>query len=114
METFNSAHLEDPAWLQTGDHIATALDRFHCTCTLSHWGGHHIPSHISVVIELSRAFDSVNHSILCAKLDGFGVRGAELQWSNGYLSGRQQRVSMGTVTSEWSVIKWGVPQGSIL
>ena len=68
----------------------------------------------AVMIDSSKAFDLVNHSILCAKLESYGVRGKELQWFQGYLSGRRQRVSMGSVTSEWSVIKRGVPQGSIL
>ena len=38
----------------------------------------------------------------------------EWQWFQGYLTGRSQRVSMGNVTSEWSVIKQGATQGFIL
>ena len=68
----------------------------------------------AVMIDLSKAFDSVNHFILCAKLESYGVRGARLQWFKGYLSGRRQRVSIGNVTSDWSAILRGVPQGSIL
>ena len=68
----------------------------------------------AVMIDLSKAFDSVNHSILCAKLEGYGVRAEALKWFRGYLSGRRQGVCFENAVSEWRDIKRGVPQGSIL
>ena len=68
----------------------------------------------SVMVDLSKAFDSVSHSILWQKLESYGVRAGELQWFRDYLNERRQRVSMGKVMSAWSDIRRGVPQGSIL
>ena len=68
----------------------------------------------SVFLDFSKAFDMVDHSILLEKLSWYGVRGGELKWFEGYLKGRRQRVCVGGATSEWTDIRRGVPQGSIL
>ena len=68
----------------------------------------------SIMIDLSKAFDSVDHSILLGILNDYGVRNEESAWFRDYLSARQQRVMIGPVQSKWSLIKRGVPQGSIL
>jgi len=68
----------------------------------------------SIMLDLSKAFDTVSHSILCRKLERYGVRGGELKWFNGYLHGRKQKVCIGEVQSDWKDIRRGVPQGSIL
>lgn len=68
----------------------------------------------ALLLDMSKAFDTVNHLILLQKLDRYGLRGAELEWFTDYLSGRRQRVCIGGVRSEWTDVKRGVPQGSIL
>ena len=68
----------------------------------------------TVMIDLSKAFDIIDHPLLLKKLDAYGVRGSELKWFTDYLSGRKQRVVMDGVLSVWKDIVKGVPQGSIL
>ena len=68
----------------------------------------------SVLIDLSKAFDTIDHDLLLQKLHAYGVQGSELNWFSNYLSGRKQRVVIDGVASEWTLVKMGVPQGSIL
>ena len=68
----------------------------------------------SIMLDLSKAFDSVDHMILLRKLEHYGVRGEELKWFEGYLHGRRQRVLVGDAKSCWNDVRRGVPQGSIL
>ena len=53
-------------------------------------------------------------TILLGKLGQYGVRGKELEWFDGYLSGKRQRVCIGEAKSKWTEVKRGVLQGSIL
>ena len=67
-----------------------------------------------VLLDFSKAFDTVNHKLLLAKLDILGFQGSVCNWIHSYLSGRSQKVKTDTEESEWAEIKNGVPQGSIL
>ena len=63
---------------------------------------------------MEKAFDTVNHNILCEKLEYYGLRGNIKNLIQSYLSGRQQYVSVNGFDSITSNISCGVPQGSSL
>ena len=67
-----------------------------------------------IFLDLSKAFDTVNHQILLEKLNHYGIRDAAHSWISSYLSNRKQFVQYDSVCSAHSVISCGVPQGSIL
>jgi len=69
---------------------------------------------IAIFCDLSKAFDCVNHKISLNKLKMVGLGDAAVEWFSSYLSNRKQTVSIGGVLSSQSLIKLGVPQGSIL
>ena len=69
---------------------------------------------VSIFLNLSKAFDTVNHSILLSKLDLYGIRGNENQWFRSYLSNRKQKIFVNGVESNFLLVNSGVPQGSIL
>jgi hypothetical protein len=67
-----------------------------------------------VLLDLSKAFDSVDHSILLKKLSNIGVSGEALNWFESYITDRKQFVRIGSSVSEVLPITHGVPQGAIL
>lgn len=69
---------------------------------------------IATFLDLSKAFDTINHSILLSKLAVYGIRGTPLQWFNSYLTNRKQYVTYKHTKSSTRSITCGVPQGSIL
>ena len=69
---------------------------------------------LGIFLALSKAFDTVNHSILCKKLEFYGIRGIALDWIRNYLSDRSQYVEYNNDTSKMKTVTCGVPQGSIL
>ena len=68
-----------------------------------------------VLLDLSAAFDTVDHNILLNTLKlKVGVSGKVLDWFSSYLLNRTQRVSINGTLSDSFELKWGVPQGSCL
>ena len=95
-KNYSTAH----ALIQLYDKISNALDNKRVT--------------LGLFIDLSKAFDTVNHEILLDKLEHYGVRGIALQWFKSYLSCRKQFVQYNGYNSSSLDITCGVPQGSIL
>ena len=69
---------------------------------------------IGLFVDLKKAYDTVNHSILLEKLHAYGIRGVTLNWFKNYLMGRKHRVKIGNNLSDWTDVTIGIPQGSVL
>ena len=65
-------------------------------------------------MDMSKAFDKMNHGCLLQKMHEFGFRGSLLRWFSSYLIGRCQRVTVVAETSDPLPVSSRVPQGSIL
>ena len=68
----------------------------------------------AILMDLSKAFDSLNHELLVAKLHAYGFSNSSLKLILSYLSNRWQRTKVDDTFSSWVEILLGVPQGSIL
>ena len=70
---------------------------------------------ILLLLDLSAAFDTVNHKILLSRMSTrFGITGNALLWFQSYLEDREQRVCVQSATSSSKKLTCGVPQGSVL
>ena len=68
----------------------------------------------AIFIDLSKAFDTLNHRLFLAKLKAYGLQPTALKQMENYLTGRFPRTKVSNSYSSWSEITAGVPQGSIL
>ena len=82
------------------DIVTCALDRGSTVC--------------AAILDLRKAFDSLDHTILLDCLYKLGVSGTELLWFRHYLTDQQQRVKLGDSYSDWGTVLGGIPQGSDL
>lgn len=97
---FRAQHSTAHALLLLTEKIRTSIDKGLYSC--------------GIFLDLQKAFDTVDHSILLNKLSHYGVRGLPLQWFTSYLSNRKQFVCIDNVNSNYLNISCGVPQGSVL
>jgi len=93
-------HLCNTSVIETTDTILNAIDKKKLTAV--------------VLLDMSKAFDSVNHETLILKLQDVGTSSHTLQWFRSYLSNRKQVVRIHSTLSEPLPVTCGVPQGSIL
>ena len=98
---YRALHSTETALLRVQNDLLQAVD--------NHGGAIH------VLLDLSAAFDTIDHKKLLNILDtSFGIRGDALKWFESYLSDRQQTVQIGNEFSKSNTLNYGVPQGSVL
>ena len=97
---FRSKHSTTTALIQLCDTIAEASDANLMTASVS--------------MDLSAAFDCVEHETLLKKLVFYGIDGTALEWIRSYLSHRSSYVAIGSALSDIFPAPHGVPQGSIM
>ena len=85
-------------------------------CMVNQWSENVDKGYLNGIafIDLRRAFDTVNHSLLLDRLYQYGCSPNVIKWFDSYLKNRQQYVSLGKERYNLRNITMGVPQGSIL
>ena len=98
---FRAIHSTESALLKVYNDILLCTDSGSCA--------------ILVLLDLSAAFDTIDHDILLQRLEHrVGLEGTVLTWSTSYLTDRTFSVKLGPYSSSSATMKFGVPQGSIL
>ena len=97
---FRKSYSTDTCLINLTDHIKDEIDNGNL-CGM-------------VMLDLQKAFDTVNHNILLFKLKALGFKDDVIKWMSSYLTGREQMVNVNGVESDPAGITCGVPQGSIL
>ncbi len=97
---FRKKHSTITAVLKVLNDLVRSLDgKHHCAC---------------LFIDLTKAFDTVNHNILLDRLRSVGLSDNVVLWFNTYLKGRTQCVQVEGIKSDLLGVGTGVPQGSVL
>ena len=68
----------------------------------------------AVFMDLSKAFDTLNHDLLTAQLGAYGLETDALRYMKSYLTNRKQRLRVNETFSAWEKITTGVPPSSLL
>ena len=97
---FRPNHCTEQATLELTDRIIAAMDN------------NDVP--LGMFLDLSKAFDTIDHNILLQTLEHYGVEDIPLQLFKNYLTNRKEYVKLYDIKSNLLQIKTGVPQGSIL
>ena len=97
---FQKSHSTEHAIIQLIDQINSSFEKNNFT--------------LGIFIDLSNAFDTVDHHILISKLENYGVNGNNLHWFQSYFKNRKQYLNFNNKISTSSQVTCGVPQGSIL
>merc|ERR1712179_118848 len=97
---FREGHSTTQALVEITDRIKRALDNKDLTC--------------GIFIDLTKAFDTVDHNILLQKMHHYGIRGNANNLFKSYLTCRQQFVKINNTSSNLKPVTCGVPQGSVL
>jgi len=97
---FRKNHSTAQAILELTDNLKVKIDGNEAIC--------------SIFLDLSKAFDTVNHQILLQRLCRYGIRGDPLQLFKSYLENRTQYVEVENIKSNPLSIQCGVPQGATL
>ena len=69
---------------------------------------------LTVLLDMSAAFDTVDHSMLISQKRGIGIEGTALKWLELYITNRTQTVRIGIYNSHRTLMESGIPQGSVL
>ena len=98
---YRQNHSTETAIIKLCNDVITSLDRGQCTVLAS--------------LDLSAAFDTVDHDILLQRLYTlYGMNGTVQEWFRSYLTNRQTKVCIASSYSKPRLLKCGVPQGSVL
>jgi len=97
---FRESHSTELAALELTDRVITDMDKKETP--------------LAIFLDLSKAFDTINHKILLRKLKYYGVRNIAYNLLESYLTNRKQYVAFDNTHSSLRTIETGVPQGSIL
>ena len=94
---FQKGHSIEPAIIQLTDQINSSFEKNHIT--------------LGVFIDLSNAFDTVDHHILVSKLENYGVNGNNLRWFQSYIKNRKQYLNFNKKITTSSQLTCSVSQG---